>query len=195
MPSSPSEALLYLLLLHNAEDVEGLIRISCLLPLLQVLNGCVVSYDDFCFTDTEFTATLSYPNCPCILLGSYAHPYGTLEIAENKLTVHIPYYTGELKYFFDNYKDYYYLPYEDCAVHKSVAEGVDKSRRKAATAATCYVKKSGTFLPQKEERFAPALRQEKKSPVSWFELSLLQTQSQDKDGLIRITEYINSLFR
>ena len=36
--------------------------------------------------------------------------------------------------------------------------------------------------------------QEKKSPVSWFEHSLLQTQSQDSDGLARITEYINSLF-
>jgi len=195
MPSSPSEALLYLLLLHNAEDVEGLIRISCLLPLLQVLNGCIASYDNVCFTNTELTATLFYPNCPCILSGSYTHPYSSLEIAEDKLTVHIPYYTGELKYFFDNYKDYYYLPYEDCAVHKSVAEGVDKSRRKAATAATCYVKKSGTFLPQKEELFAPALRLEKKSPVSWFEHSLLETQSQDEYKLTRITEYINSLFR
>lgn len=194
MPSSPSEALLYLLLLHNAEDVEGLIRISCLLPLLQVLNGSVAAYEEFNFTDTELTVTLAYPNCPCVLPGSYAHTYGTLEISENKLTVHIPYYIGELKYFFDNYKDYYYLPYEDYAVHKSVAEGVDKSHRKAATAATCYVKKSGTFLPQREELFAPALRQEKKSPVSWFELSLLQTQSQDKDGLAKITEYINSLF-
>jgi len=194
MPSSPSEALLYLLLLHNAEDIEGLIRISCLLPLLQVLNGCVTSYDEFRFTDTELVATLTYLNCPCILSGSYPHPYGTLEITEDKLTVRIPYYTGELKYFFDNYKDYYYLPYEDCAVHKSVAEGVDKSRKKAATAATCYIKKSGTFLPQKQEHFAPALRQEKKSPVSWFERSLLQTQSQDENGLARITEYINSLF-
>lgn len=195
MPSSPSEALLYLLLLHNAEDVEGLIRISCLFPLLQVLNGSVATYEEFRFTDTELTATLFYPNCPCILSGSYTHPYGSLEIAEDKLTVHIPYYTGELKYFFDNYKDYYYLPYEDCAVHKSVAVGVDKSRRKAATAATCYVKKSGTFLPQKEELFAPALRREKKSPVSWFEHSLLETQSQDEYKLTRITEYINSLFR
>jgi len=194
MPSSPSEALLYLLLLHNAEDIEGLIRISCLLPLLQVLNGCVTSYDEFRFTDTELVATLTYLNCPCILSGSYPHPYVTLEITEDKLTVRIPYYTGELKYFFDNYKDYYYLPYEDCAVHKSVAEGVDKSRKKAATAATCYIKKSGTFLPQKQEHFAPALRQEKKSPVSWFERSLLQTQSQDENGLARITEYINSLF-
>lgn len=195
MPSSPSEALLYLLLLHNAEDVEGLIRISCLFPLLQVLNGNVAAYEEFFFTDIELVATLTYPNCPCNLSGSYTHAYGSLEITENKLTVHIPYCTGELKYFFDNYKDYYYLPYEDCAVHKSVAEGVDKSRRKAATAATCYVKKSGTFLPQKEELFAPALRLEKKSPVSWFEHSLLQSQTQDEYELARITEYINSLFR
>lgn len=194
MPSSPSEALLYLLLLHNAEDVEGLMRISCLLPLLQVLNGSVAQYDNVSFTDTELTVTLAYADCPCNLSEQYTHAYGTLEITENQIILHIPYYTGELKYFFDNYKDYYYLPYEDCAVHKSVAEGVDKSRRKAATAATCYVKKTGTFLPQKEERFAPALRQEKKSPVSWFEYGLLRTQLQNDDSCARITEYINALF-
>ena len=60
MPSSPSEALLYLLLLHNTEDVEGLIRISCLLPLLQVLNGCVVSSDDFC-SATDFLSLYITP--------------------------------------------------------------------------------------------------------------------------------------
>ena len=34
--------------------------------------------------------------------------------------------------------EYYYLPEEDSAVHKSVGIYVDKSRRKAATPQTCY---------------------------------------------------------
>ena len=40
-----------------------------------------------------------------------------------------------LKYFYDNYKDYFYLPKEDTAIHKSVATYVDKDfRQKAKTA-------------------------------------------------------------
>ena len=35
-------------------------------------------------------------------------------------------------------KNYYYLPEQNCAIHKSVAAYVDKSRRTAATKNTCY---------------------------------------------------------
>ena len=59
----------------------------------------------------------------------------------------LPVYSGELKYFYPNPSDYYYLPLEDCAMHKSVASFVEKEYRKKATAATCYTKKTGTFLP------------------------------------------------
>ena len=57
-------------------------------------------------------------------------------------------YKGTLKYYYPNYKDYYYLIYEDTAIHKSVGEFVDKDARIKATKETCYTKKDGTFLPQ-----------------------------------------------
>ena len=44
-------------------------------------------------------------------------------------------------------KDYYFLPLEDRAIHKSIGEFMDKKFRKAATASTCYEKFSGSFLP------------------------------------------------
>ena len=56
-------------------------------------------------------------------------------------------FTGELKTFFKDYKDYYYLPAEDTAIHKSVGEFVDKKARVQATARTAYIKKTGSFLP------------------------------------------------
>lgn len=52
-----------------------------------------------------------------------------------------------LKLFYKNYKDYYYLPIEDMAIHKSVASFVDKEHRQKATPNNCYLKKSGLFLP------------------------------------------------
>ena len=33
----------------------------------------------------------------------------------------VPLYEEEMKYFYSNYKDYYYLPAEDTALHKSVS--------------------------------------------------------------------------
>lgn len=59
----------------------------------------------------------------------------------------IPVFTGELKYFYPDYKNYSYLPEEDNAIHKSVAVYVDKAHRVPATPETCYTRKSGEFLP------------------------------------------------
>ena len=52
-----------------------------------------------------------------------------------------------MKYFFRDYANYYYLPEEDQAIHKSVAVFVDPSRRQKATAKTCYPKHTGLFFP------------------------------------------------
>lgn len=52
-----------------------------------------------------------------------------------------------LKCFFKNTKDYYYLPEEDQAIHKSVSQYVDKNRRVRANAQNCYQRKSGMFYP------------------------------------------------
>ncbi len=63
----------------------------------------------------------------------------------------IPVFTGELKYFYPDYKNYSYLPEEDNAIHKSVAVYVDKAHRVPATPETCYTRKSGEFLPLPEQ--------------------------------------------
>jgi len=75
--------------------------------------------------------------------------YGILK--EDMLKLRIPLLAGELRYYLPNYRDYYYLPQEDMAIHKSVAAYVDKDYRLKATKDTCYIKKSGIFLPLPED--------------------------------------------
>ena len=87
----------------------------------------------------------------------------------SKLSVRL--FEGELKYFFENYKDYYYLPDEDIAIHKDIAASVDKAFRKKATSSTCYTKKDSLFLPQYQQIAEPAFSKERKDKVSYFELS------------------------
>ena len=68
-------------------------------------------------------------------------------VEENRLCLSIELLEGTLKHFYPNYKDYYYLIYEDTAIHKSVGMYVDKQFRKPARASNCYTKKEGLFLP------------------------------------------------
>lgn len=91
----------------------------------------------------------------------------SLELYENKAVCTIRLCRGCLKYFYPDYKDYYYLPFEDTAVHKSVGEYVDRSARKKATARTCYTKKEGVFLPQFGPFKEPSFREDYKSPLTY----------------------------
>jgi hypothetical protein len=66
---------------------------------------------------------------------------------KDSLTVRIPLYLGDFFHFYEDYKNYYYLPKEDMAIHKSVGSYVDREYRRQATASTCYTKKNGCFFP------------------------------------------------
>ena len=97
-------------------------------------------------------------------------------------------YEGELKYFFADYKNYYYLTAEDYAVHKSVGEFVERKARKQATARTCYQKKTGLFLPQPENLFLPVFYREYKGSVGYAEF----TEDMLSDGE-RLRDYAAAL--
>ena len=84
-------------------------------------------------------------------------PSAELKLEEKSCTLTIPLYQGTLKFFYASPKDYYYLPKEDMAVHKSIAEFVEKEYRQKATASTCYARTEGIFLP----RLAPYARKKK----------------------------------
>ena len=64
------------------------------------------------------------------------------------LKLRIPVLHTEMKRFFDNYKDYYYLPKEDMCVLKSAAGSVDPAYRENAKKETCYIRYRGFFIPR-----------------------------------------------
>lgn len=146
--------LLKLLLLHNFDDMKGMISILPLGALEQLL------LDDYQFCSAEeiseynidgilerkllFSFTLKQP-VPARLSASSSFCYIT--VLNNTLKIKMPLYEGTLKYFYQDYKNYYYLPYEDEAVHKSVGIYLEQARRQKAKASNCYKKISGTFLP------------------------------------------------
>lgn len=165
-----------MLMLHNAEDLQGM-------PLiLPILNYPDFLENDFVCSGQQLTTQRDIFGTPCPSLkltctSTYEIPVsisqvnGLVHCEANgcTMTLTIDLYEGELKYFYPNYKDYYYLPYEDTAIHKSVGEYVDKSARLKATAKTCYTRKQGLFLPQYELLWEPALRSGHRDKLSYTE--------------------------
>ncbi len=164
------------LLLHNAEDIENLPNVLPILNYIYALKGdfCLKSHEivdlrmsqnkvlsllyDCMQPDTD--TTIKVPHSVDIEIDGW-----TLNMEESSINLCTDLYSGELKYFYPDYKDYYYLPFEDKAIHKSVAEFVDPKFRKKATAKTCYQKLNGIFVPEVDPVFSPTLSKEYKDKI------------------------------
>lgn len=173
---SKEKNLLYRLLQHNGEDILGLASLLAFYSIDAVLKGDFSPVSCSCSnyrkldgqTGMECQVTCQ-PAAPLPVTCSCNNDAYYLHISQEKLFFRIPLYEGSLKFFYPNYKDYYYLPEEDMAIHKSVAAYVDKAHRTKAKASNCYQIKAGAFLPQYEEFKTPAFYQNYKDPVSYFE--------------------------
>ena len=75
-------------------------------------------------------------------------PTVTFSISERDFHIDIPVeiQTLNLKIFYANFKDYYYFPSEDMAIHKSIAEFTGTGSKKKATSKTAYANVSGDFI-------------------------------------------------
>lgn len=163
------------LLLHNFEDIENMPNVLPILNYVYALKGDFsLQSQELVKHPTENRQVLSL-NCKT----SIAVPVPLditldnwfINMTGSALNLCADLYEGELKFFYPNYTDYYYLPMEDRAIHKSLAEFVDRSHRKKATAKTCYQKVSGIFLPEPEPVFSPTLRKEYKDKLLYAQFS------------------------
>lgn len=140
-----------MLILHNEDDLKGMHRILPILsyPDLFKQPSRLCTQQILRREDAAPVLKLVFEN-PCAVPVPFQASglLGNLSVSGSQITCRIPLYDGELKYFYPNYKDYYYLPCEDTAIHKSVGEYVAREARVKATAKTCYTRKSGLFLPQ-----------------------------------------------
>ena len=175
--ANPSPALLDQLTAHNEADLTGLVQ---LLPLLEydrlgretlsVYRAQTNYYNDYNGDRKEelfLFFRISHP-IPAPLYASSDHCY--VKVEDNKGVLKIPLYTETMKYFYANYKDYYYLPQEDMAIHKYLAVHVDQEHRIHCTPQTCYTRKYGTFLPQWDLFRTPFFKREYEDDALFFEL-------------------------
>lgn len=141
------------ILLHNHDDLEGMLS---LLPLSRLSQ---LEKEEYTAKSLEEVEEINYQGMPgrSLLLTlelpieipaqiSLSLPHGYLMIQKKLIKIKTPVFEGTLKHFYPDYKNYFYLPFEDEAVHRSIGIFTDPSRRQKATAANCYQKITGTFL-------------------------------------------------
>ncbi len=210
---SKSETLLKPLLLHNFEDVKGMMRLLPMLyydrffkmfknlPKVSVRTDEDIDEERYMASEeaglqgelpqlplravkvqanryrdyegkekSEVYMKLRLPyNLPSSLSGNESGCFFKAE--GNEATLKVPLYETELKYFYSNYKDYYFLPQEDMAIHKSLAGFVDKDFKEKATPENCYTKKEGQFLQEWDLVFAPFFKRDYQDKCFFFDLN------------------------
>ena len=219
---SGSDELLQLLLLHNFEDVKGMLK---LLPILRYekffdmfrnmpkvsvrtdeeIDESLYLDDDNAETTAENKLRLQLPmravkvqanrykdydgeeksevymklmlniELPSQIAGIYGGCY--FKAKGTEATLKVPLYETELKYFYSNYKDYYYLPGEDMAIHKTLATYVDKNFREKAKPENCYTKKQGQYLMEWDLVFTPFFKRDYSDKSFFFDLNDNMKQS------------------
>ncbi len=188
----PSNQILSILLQHNRDDVAGMLYLMRLLHIRHFLQG------DFMLEQVNIkndclNVIISYTSPDNDILDRikllYSNEYVRLSSkSSGSIEIEIKITDTELKYFYDNYHDYYYLVIEDTAIHKSVAGFVDKQYRKPAKASNCYIRRKGLYLPAYGFDELPLLRKNYKDKCYYFEMT--ESFLSDKE---QITCYITAL--
>ncbi len=196
-----------LLILHNEDDLKGMPRILPVLSYPDFLEHdfSLVSWQVSGGTQPAAVSPSPAdprPSAPDPSSGSCPSSAPTLElVCQSSFRVPVPFaarsglvwcrvqdcrlyltvrlYQGIMKHFYPNYKDYYYLVYEDTAVHKSVGEYVDRSARTRATAATCYTRMEGTFVPQFVPIWEPVMKLEPRDRLPYVPLEQMHLEDPD----------------
>lgn len=191
----PSAQVEHDLLLHNKDDIKGMLMCLPILAYYDLFHSEVTvkkvqanTYKDISGNKRqELIMTVSFPiPLPAEISASANGCYFKGNGSEGQIRV--PIYEEELKYYYANYRDYYYLPTEDVALHKSVGSFVDKEHRVQATPSTCYTRKYSSYLPQWDTVIEPFFKREPKSKELFFELT--DELKTDREAFRKYANYI-----
>ena len=158
-----------LILLHNHDDLMGMLHIlpTTALSQLEFIANNKVYLENLLNSEINKEAKLDFLleekdlqseiNLSFKLLAPLARDfnfnsdYFSLKITKENVSIKIKVIKTELKHFYKNYKDYFFIPNENKAIHKSVANYIDKEFRIKATKENCYICHTSRFIPVFEE--------------------------------------------
>lgn len=137
---------LKLLLLHNYEDITGLSQVASLLYLKE-LSAMEAVFEKAYLSDEDRCLNIDYVCQVPYACSFFVDDYIKVVCEDKRIHLKINLYKGELRYYFADYKDYYYMIEEETVMHKSIAQYTDKCARRKAKKSECYVKKEDIYVP------------------------------------------------
>lgn len=202
----PTKDSLSALLLHNMEDVKGMVDLFSLFTYQAKFNNYL---DDVIVTvneckENEYTAFDGSDMKEYLIMFETNNDFpANISINGSNLffrlngtsgRISLKLYQGELCHYIEDYKNYFYLPLEDSVIHKDLAMFVDKNHREKATAENCRIKKDSSFIPAYHDELTymgkklPVFKESPKSKDLYIEFN----DSYMKDNSF-IQEYIRSI--
>lgn len=186
--SNGDNEILKLLYLHNLEDVTGMIS---LLPMLSYPHLLELDYEDLKSAWTENGLTLSFRlTVPVPQRIQLSDLHYSLSISSDEMVIDIYAVHTDMKHYFEDYKNYYYLPVEDTVMHKSIAAYVDSEYKEKAKASNCYQRTKGFFLPQPCICFEPAFYADAKNGDAYYLFS-----EENEQSILNCHEYIAAIVK
>lgn len=140
---APTDELLHIITLHNINDLEGMAIITNMYKFFELSKAKYVE-KNICDDNLIVKYKIDHRFSKEIKLKK--NDYAII-IYDNELLIKVPIIETEAKLYFNNYKDYFYLPAEDCSIHKSIAKYVNKNNKIKATKNLAYQKKLSEFIP------------------------------------------------
>lgn len=133
-----------LVLLHNYEDIKGMIYIADILSYTDLLTSDLRYISHEVIEEKlrfEVETDISLPSSI-----NKIREYGIYIIKKNRIYVTLNLFNGTLFTFLPDHKNYYYLLNEEIIVPKSIGESIDKNCRRPATRRDCKVAAEGSFV-------------------------------------------------
>ncbi|MDO4439146.1 MAG: ribonuclease H-like domain-containing protein [Eubacteriales bacterium] len=161
-------SLLEVLILHNEEDILNMPYLISILSYEALREGAF-SVKEYYIEDNILNVDLKlkYKLPRELYIEEKPFVISVSQDGSDYFNFTVELLEGELKYFFPNYKDYFYLIYEDYAVHKSVGEFVDKKSRKQANKKNAYIRKNGLFFEEPDLIYTPVFSEEYNSKTKY----------------------------
>lgn len=187
--AKPDDAKEKLLLLHNHDDLLGMPQISTILNYKSFMEAPVITDFEIAATNDRLSISFHTPKeymlprrLACTRNGIYLNALG------QDAFLQIPILHATMKHFFTDYKNYYYLPAEDMAIHKSIAAYVESASKEKASRNTCYIKQNGDFIPCAGNITKETFQENYNSKKSYLLTdSLLQASKKQQEDYIKDT--------
>ena len=121
---------------HNQEDLISLSRLMELLSFLTFFRGDYICMDARLEEEQVFF-TLRLPSSLPFSCTAGSSGF-CLECGERHARVSFSMKEGRLRQYYENYRDYVYLPGEDTAVPRAIGDFLERGIKKPARPETCY---------------------------------------------------------